>query len=163
MADLSLEVVIGQIINVLDETFIFRKKPWTYFTDNKPDAGFVGLLERLSAADVSRPIAGTSIVSHVHHVVFSLVESAAWISGDHSHRDWNESWRVNSVTDDEWSQMLDHLRASFLALRNAIRENAGKDILTVGGTIGVLAHMAFHLGAIRQKVALLRSNFSELQ
>lgn len=156
MADLSLEVVIGQIINVLDETFIYRKRPWTYFTDNKPDAGFVGLLEGLTAEEVSHPIAGTSVVSHVHHVVFSLIEAAAYISGDHSHKDWNESWRVNSVTDEEWAQMLEHLRASFLALRNAIRGNAAKDILTVGGTIGVLAHMAFHLGAIRQKVALLR-------
>lgn len=156
MADLSLDVVIGQIINVLDETFIYRKKPWTYYTDNKPDAGFLGFLEGLSAADVSTPIAGTSIVSHVHHVIFSLLESTAWISGDHSHKDWNESWRVNSVSDVEWSQMLDNMRASFLALRNAIRENAAKDILTIGGTVGVLAHMAFHLGAIRQKAGLLK-------
>lgn len=155
MADLSLEVVIGQIINVLDETFIYRKKPWTYYTDNKPDAGFVGLLEGLTAEAVSRPIAGTSIVSHVHHVVFSLIEAAAYISGDHSHKDWNES-RINSVNDGEWLQIRDHMRASFLALRNAIRENAAKDILSIGGTVGVLAHMAFHLGAIRQKVGLLR-------
>ncbi|MCI0617179.1 hypothetical protein L0244_29735 [bacterium] len=156
MADLSLDVVIGQVINVLDETFIYRKKPWTYFTDSKPDAGFIGLLQGLNAADVSRPIAGTSIVSHVHHVIFSLLESTAWIRGDHSHKDWKESWRVSSVTDSEWAEMLDHLRASFLALRIAIRENGAKDILTIGGTIGVVAHMAFHLGAIRQKVALLR-------
>lgn len=156
MADLSLDVVIGQVINVLDETFIYRNKQWTYFTDNKPDAGFIGLLEGLNAADVSRPIAGTSIVSHVHHVIFSLLESAAWIRGDHSHKDWNESWRVSSVTDSKWSEMLDHMRASFLALRIAIRENGAKDILTIGGTIGVVAHMAFHLGAIRQKVTLLR-------
>ena len=156
MADLSLDVVIGQVINVLDETFIYRKKQWTYFTDNKPDAGFIGLLQGLNAADVSLPIAGTSIVSHVHHVIFSLLESAAWIRGDHSPKDWNESWRVSSVTDSEWSQMLDHIRASFLALRIAIRENGANDILTIGGTIGVVAHMAFHLGGIRQKVALLR-------
>ncbi len=156
MSDLSLDAVIRQIINVLDETFIYRKKPWTYFTDNKPDAGFLGLLEGLNAADASRPIAGTSIVSHVHHVIFSLLESTAWIVGDHSHKDWNESWRVNTVTDEEWSKMLDHMRASFLALRNTIRDRGAADILTVGGTVGVLAHMAFHLGAIRQKVALLR-------
>jgi hypothetical protein len=164
MADLSLDVVIGQVINVLDETFMYRNKQWTYFTDNKPDAGFLGLLESLSASDVSSPIAGTSIVSHVHHVIFSLHESAAWIRGDHSHKDWNESWRINSVTGAEWPQMLDHMRASFLALRVAIRENAAKDILTIGGSFGVLAHMAFHLGAIRQKVTFLRNpNFSERQ
>jgi hypothetical protein len=156
MADLSLDVVIGQVINVLDETFIYRNKQWTYFTDNKPDAGFIGLLQGLNAEDVSRPIAGTSIVSHVHHVIFSLHESSAWIRGDHSPKDWNESWRVSSVTDSEWSEMLDHMRASFLSLRIAIRENGAKDILTIGGTIGVVAHMAFHLGAIRQKIALMR-------
>lgn len=156
MAELSLDVVIGQIVNVLDETFIFRNKPWTYFTDNKPDAGYLGLLENLSATDASRPIGGTSIVSHVHHVIFSLLESGAWIRGDHSHRDWNESWRVNSVTDEEWSKMLEYVRTSFLALRTAIKDNGAKDIMTIGGTVGVLAHMAFHLGAIRQKVTLLR-------
>jgi hypothetical protein len=156
MADLSLDVVIGQIVNVLDETFIYRKRAWTYFTDNKPDAGFLGLLETLSATDASRAIGGSSVASHAHHVIFSLLESAAWIRGDHSHRDWKESWRVSSVSDEEWLQMLDYMRGSFLALRNAIKENGAKDIMTIGGAVGALAHMAFHLGAIRQKVGLLR-------
>jgi hypothetical protein len=156
MGELSLNVVIGQIVNVLDETFIYRNKPWTYFTDNKPDAGFIGLLDGLTAADVSRPMAGTSIVSHVHHVIFSLLESAAWMRGDHSHKDWKLSWRVNTVNDQEWSKILDHTRSAFLVLRTTIQDKAATDILTFGAAIGVLAHMAFHLGAIRQKVALLR-------
>ncbi len=156
MADISMDVVIGQLLGVLDETFIYKSKPWTYFTDNKPDAGFLGLLATVHASDASRNIGGTSIAAHAHHINFSLHESASWIRGDHSQRDWKQSWSITTVDDAAWARMKEEMHSAYADLREAIQTQAASSIEAFGGAAGVIGHMAFHLGAIRQKVALLR-------
>ncbi|HSE43232.1 MAG TPA: hypothetical protein VLH08_20910 [Acidobacteriota bacterium] len=152
----SIHEAVQQLQAVLDECFIYVDKPWTYFTDNKPDAGFIGLLNTISVAEASRKIAGTSIASHAHHVRFSLIESASWIRGDHSERDWAESWKVNDVNEDEWSKMRHEILKAYEDLREAIGSHASGNAEAFGGAAGVVAHMAFHLGAIRQKAAVVR-------
>jgi hypothetical protein len=156
MAQVSIDIAIGQLQAVLDECFIHVNKPWTYFTDNKVDAGFIGLLGTINAEEASRNIAGTSIASHAHHVRFSLAEAAVWIRGDHAPVDWKESWRISSVDHAEWIKIQKDISKSYQAVRDAIGSHASSSVEAFGGAAGVLAHMAFHLGAIRQKVALIR-------
>jgi hypothetical protein len=156
MDQVSIDIVIGQLQAVLDECFIYVKKPWTYFTDNKPDAGFIGLLQTIKAEEASRKIAGTSIASHAHHVRFSLKESAAFIRGSHEEVDWKESWSVASVNEAEWSKMRDDIQKAYQDLREAIGSKGASTTQAFGGAVGLVAHTAFHLGAVRQKVALLR-------
>jgi hypothetical protein len=155
MMAVSINDAINQLLAVLDECFIPVDRTWTYFTDNKPDAGFIGLLSKLSAADASRKIAGNSIASHAHHVRFSLIEAASWIRGDHSQRDWAESWNVNEVDNEVWSRIRQEIFEAYKDLREAIGSHAFSDVEAFGGAAGVVAHMSFHLGAIRQKAALL--------
>ena len=152
----SVSEAIGQLQAVLDECFIYVNRPWTYFTDNKPDAGFVGLLNKISAVDASRKIAGNSIASHAHHVRFSLIEAATWIRGDHSQRDWGASWKVNEVNEEQWSKIRQEISKAYEDLREAIGSHASSNVEAFGAAAAVVAHMAFHLGAIRQKAALLR-------
>ena len=64
--------------------------------------------------------------------------------------DWSASWRKTTVSEDEWR-----------ALRAALRDEAGRwlkawrvprDVqeIELNGMIGSVAHLAYHLGAIRQ-------------
>jgi len=152
MAEISMDVV-AQLLDVLDEAFEPPQKGWTYFTDNRADAGLFGTLLKLSAAVASRPCGGTSIAAHVHHVIFGLEASAAWIRGDRTSRNWQESWRVSTVDDATWSGMLDELRSQYNELRRSIETSAASSAEAMGGAIGAIAHVAYHLGAIRQKVA----------
>jgi hypothetical protein len=154
MADIPMNVVIGQLLGVLDEAFEHPPKPWTYFTDNSADAGFFGTLSKLNAAEASRISGGTSIAAHVHHVTFGLVVSSAWIQGDRSKRDWQESWRVSTVDDAAWSQMQEQLRREYKILRQTIEAHASSGVEAFGGAIAAITHVAYHLGAIRQKVVL---------
>jgi hypothetical protein len=158
MANIPMEVVIGQLLGVLDEAFEHPPMPWTYFTDNSADAGFFDTLAKLSAAEVSRSSGGTTIAAHVHHVAFGLSVSSAWIQGDRSRRNWQESWRVSTVDDAAWSRLQEQLRSEYKNLRQVIESNTLSGVEAFGGAIAAIAHVANHLGAIRQKVVLKKTN-----
>lgn len=148
-----MDVVIGQLVDVLREAFEGPPERWSYFTDTGADGGLLGTLAKLTAPEASRLWGGTSIAAHVHHVTFGLAASSAWIRGDRSPRDWQESWRISAVDDAAWSRMLDELRSGYKDLRQAIESHALSSVEAMGGAIGAIAHVAYHLGAIRQKVA----------
>lgn len=153
MTDISIKAAIEQLLGVLDEAFEHPQKPWTYFTDHGADAGFFGALAKLSAAEASRLSGGTSIAAHAHHVVFSLAVSSAWIQGDRSSRNWQESWRLSTVDDAAWSRLQEQLRSEYKKLRQIIASQAFSGVEAFGGAIAAIAHAAYHLGAIRQKMA----------
>jgi hypothetical protein len=115
-----------------------------------------GALAALDAATASKGVAGSSIAAHAHHVVFALEASAGWIRGERHPRDWDSSWRVQTVDAAAWKQTLADLRTRYEELKAAIGKHAGGSVEALGGAIGVIAHVAYHLGAIKQKLAMLR-------
>jgi len=63
MAAIDVNEVVGQILDVLREAFEGPKERWSYFTDNRSDAGLFGTLGRLAASDASRIRGKTSIAA----------------------------------------------------------------------------------------------------
>jgi hypothetical protein len=118
--------------------------------------GLLQFLPGLSAEEASRPWGGTSIAAHVYHLIFSLEASMASVSGDRTRRDWKESWRVSTVDPETWERMQEELRAGYETLRQAIEEHATESIESMGEAVAAVAHVAYHLGALRQKLALNR-------
>ena len=153
MAAIDVHEVVGQILDVLREAFEGPKERWSYFTDNRSDAGLFGTLGKLAAEDASRVRGKTSIAAHVNHVIFGLDASARWIEGDRTTRNWKESWNAGSVSSDEWARMRDKLRVSYQDMRRDVELYASTSKESMGGVIGALAHVAYHLGAIRQKIS----------
>lgn len=153
MAAIDVHEIVGQILDVLGEAFEGPKERWSYFTDNRSDAGLFGTLGKLAAADASRTLGKTSIAAHVHHVIFGMDASARWIEGNRTTHDWKESWSTDTVNDAEWARMREKLRSSYKDMRRDIELYASSSKESMGGVIGALAHVAYHLGAIRQKVS----------
>jgi hypothetical protein len=153
---IPVESAVEHLAAVLREAFEGPAEPhWSYFAD--PDGGLLETLEPLSAADASRAVGGASIAAHAYHVSFGLEASAAWIGGDRTSRDWAQSWTVTTVTDAGWRELRGQLRARYAALRDAVERGAAGSGEAVGGAVGAVAHVAYHLGEIRQKLAVLRS------
>jgi hypothetical protein len=81
-----------------------------------------------------------------------------WAAGDNPFKDadWSASWRKTAVTDAEWRQLRADLRAEtnrwlpVLGTSREVRE------IELNGMFGSIAHLAYHLGAIRQINSLLR-------
>lgn len=156
MTDNENRLMVDQLVAVLREAFDGPPTPWSYFTDHGADAGLLGTLAKVSAAEASRPVAGTTIAAHVHHIVFGLEASSAWIRGDRNQRNWKDSWSVSAVDDATWTKMLDQLRSGYDDLKQAIEAFAPSSAEAAGGSIGAVAHLAYHLGAIKQKVGMSR-------
>jgi len=146
---------LEQLIAVLREGFEGPQQPWSYFTDHGPKAGWFALLDGLSAEEASKPSGpnGTTIAAHVHPMVFSLSASVDFIMDRWEGRDWSESWRVSTVDEAQWRELRDQLRAGYEALLDAFRQRARVDERSFGGALAAVAHVAYHLGAVGQKLA----------
>ena len=160
MSELTGAAILRQLLNVLREALDGSSGPWSYFIDNRPGGGLFGALAPLSAAEASRPWGDTTIAAHVHHVAFAMEVSAASIEGDDTHRDWDQSWRVTTVDEAGWTQLISRLRREYERLRQAVGSRAAASEDAFGGAVGVIAHVAYHLGSIRQKIVALRADQS---
>ncbi len=78
-------------------------------------------------------------------------------AGERTPRNWRESWRVTTVDEAAWGRLREDLRRGYEDLSQAIDASGASSEEAIGGVIGAIAHTAYHLGAIRQKLALLPS------
>ena len=128
---------------------------------NPGDPGLLRQLESISAATASiRPAPGKPLLAaHVDHVYYGLSLLNRYEAGEENpwaDADWNASWRVSSVTEEEWRRLLAKLRQAAASWREAAaRRNDWTDI-DAAGVISSVAHTAYHLGAIRQILAMVR-------
>ena len=156
MRSVDAEMVVQQLIDVLREALEGpREQRWSYFTDNNPEAGFLGTLRALSAEQASQVIGTASVASHVYHTIFGMEVSAAWITGNRVAHDWSQSWKVTEVTEAEWQEMIGRLENQYHTLSQSIGAFALTDEIAAGVSAGGLAHVAYHLGAVQQKLELI--------
>ncbi len=157
MAAVGMREMLQQVLGVLTEAFEGPQDSWSYFTDTGRDGGLFGTLERLDAPAASRRLGRTSIAAHVNHVIFGLNASVRWIEGDRRTHSLAESWGVSSVDEREWARARERLRSAYGDLRRSIELYAAESEKAMAGAVGALAHVAYHLGAIRQKVSFAAS------
>ncbi len=155
MPESSADLVLNQLAAVLREAIEGSPERWSYFTHSGQKGGFIGTLTPLTAQDASRPVAGTSIAAHVHHVAWGMDATAAWIRGDRNGRDWKESWKITTVDEEAWTRLVGELRRQYDQLRQTIHSHALDGEEAFGGAVAAIAHLAYHLGAVRQKIGLL--------
>jgi hypothetical protein len=135
----------------------------TWFVDNDPDCGFIGTIKALSAAQASKPASegdSLTVASHAAHLRFALGLANRAARGENAYAGvkWSESWTPRVVDDAEWKALAAGLRAEYLAFREVLAKGDfwnDEDILT--GTLGLLCHGAWHLGAIRQALGLIKA------
>ena len=121
---------------------------------NQGDAGLHAALERLSAAEASsRQDGGGSIAAHVDHLRYGLSLINRWANGDlppWPDMDWTASWRIEVVSDGEWEELRHELRRESDAWAEVLRTPREVTEVQAGWMVGTVAHLAYHLGAIRQ-------------
>ena len=122
---------------------------------NPGDVGLLRSLDTLSSDAASRtsPGGGASIAAHVDHLCFGLELMNSWSAGNPdpwTGADWTASWRRTAVTDAEWSALRGRLRAAAEQWRSALATPREMTAPELSGVIGSVAHLAYHLGAMRQ-------------
>ena len=97
--------------------------------------------------------AGSTIAGHVHHLSSSLALSTGALRGESTTRDRSRTWTVAAVDDAGWAALRTRLRREYENLVIAVETHATWDEDALGVAFGAIAHTAYHLGAIRQRLA----------
>jgi len=80
------------------------------------------------------------------------VLSTLGLRGQATSRDRGRSWTVSTVDDAGWADLQAQLRREYDSLYVAVEMHALWDEDALGVAIGAIAHAAYHLGAIRQRL-----------
>lgn len=155
-------VLTRAAITLFDEAYIGPHTPGqTWFADNEPDCGVLGTLENVDADEASRVLhegEDETIAAHTAHLLFAVSLAKRGILGEApAAADWSASWRQRRVNAEEWEDLKGSLRREVEELRRLI-EGGGcwKTETLLTDTLAHIAHGAWHLGAIRQALGLVK-------
>jgi hypothetical protein len=117
-------------------------------------------LETVTAEEASIPVGGkcASLAAQVAHVTFymEVLERAA-IQNDTTPADWGEIWRtIEKVTPEEWETSKNKLKQTYQHMNKLFHENKMWNEDTIGGSMAIVVHTAYHLGEIRQALCVLK-------
>ena len=150
------ELLTSEINDLFDETFeqvkgIYLDRGTSLFET----------LATISAEEASVPVSDTcaSIAAQVEHVRFYLDVLGRAMRGEEIGKvNWDETWQVESVTDEEWAESNARLRNAYGSVRDLVEsfdDWMGEDQLA--GALAVIVHTAYHLGEIRQALCTVKS------
>jgi len=156
MSTIQSEHFAKALLMVLDETF---DNVHGYYLDR--NTSLFETLSTITAEEASIPVGGkcATLAAQVKHVVLYLDVIEKFARNPHPPQtDWGEIWRtVSQVTPEEWAATQVELRASYNRILEWIKATpAWLDEVQVGIPIGLIAHIAYHLGEIRQALCTLR-------
>jgi hypothetical protein len=145
--------VVNALLNVLNE-LIDGSAPGAAWVLNPEDPGLINSLDKLSAEEASAvPLGrGASIAAHVDHLRYGLELLNSWSRGEKpfADADYSASWRLETVWEPEWALKREALRREAYAWRKALHHFRDLTDLELTGVVASVAHLAYHLGAIRQ-------------
>lgn len=130
------------------------------FVLNSGDAGLLASLDKLGAADASLSVhGGATISAHAQHVRYGLSLMNRWATdGGNPFADakWDEAWKTSVVDESEWREIRVGLRDEARAWLRALGSPREVTTVELSGMIASIAHLAYHLGAMRQIAASAR-------
>jgi hypothetical protein len=161
MKTLTVKTVIGSVVELLTEAYEGPPDPSrTWFIDNEPDSGVLGILAGVSAEEASISVdgsrnTGTTIASNAEHLRWSLSAMNAAIRGEPLGK-WEESWRLLEADEIAWDRLRSALRSEFEGLRQALNSQTELPEEYLSGLLALVPHAAYHLGTIRQMIERVR-------
>jgi hypothetical protein len=153
--------VINAIITLFTEAYAGPPNPSsTWFIDNEPDSGILGLIATVSAAEASwssnHNSPGTSIASHAEHLRWSLANANSALEGKPYQANWSESWTTLEVDQMKWDWLRLSLRTEYEMLIENLQKQKDMSGDFLLGTLALLPHAGYHLGTIRQLIERAR-------
>jgi hypothetical protein len=152
---IAVEDFRSGLLIVLEE--ILEKVEHSYMLDQ--GTSLFETLATISAEEASKHISSqcaplSAQVNHTRFYIDALFEGMA--SGYEKKFDWESSWQVGEVTEEEWQDLIRRLRVAYEQVQEFARTNETWDAQFIGGAFALVGHCAYHLGEIRQGLGVLR-------
>jgi hypothetical protein len=141
------------LVTLAHELLHGPEKPGQAYMLNTGDIGLLRSLDAISADGASRRSqGGATIAAHVDHLRFGLSLMNAWSGGASpwDTADFTASWKISAVSEGEWRDLRSRFRAESERWLDAMRERRELTDEEANILLGAVAHLAYHLGAIRQ-------------
>jgi hypothetical protein len=153
--------VLQSIITLFSEAYAGPPDPSsTWFIDNEPDSGILGIIDGVSAPEASwssrKNDPGTTIASHVEHLCWSLANANGALQGRPYQANWKESWNTIDADEMKWAQLKQDLKTEFEALLLNLQKQTELSGNYLLGVMALVPHAAYHLGNIRQLIERAR-------
>jgi len=124
------------------------------FILNSGDAGLLRSLDRIPADEASLSTnGGATLAAHAQHLRYGLSLMNRWgREGGNPFADakWDEAWKTSAVTAAEWDAIRGGLRDEIAGWQEVLKTPREVADVELSGMIASIAHLAYHLGAIRQ-------------
>jgi hypothetical protein len=147
MADRAQDVFAATLFVLLKETF--EGPGGRVYLDK--GGGLFPTLDTLTAEAASHvPCAGgQTIAAHCAHLAYYVRVNHNSALGREQPVDWASSWQPQHVGDREWEALKGRVREEYAALIETLGSLETWGEQQAGDSIAILAHTAYHLGAIR--------------
>ena len=143
------------VLGLLTETFETHHGIYT-----EKGTSLLETLETISAAEASVPVGGAcaTLAAQVAHTAFYIeVLERAMAGEDVEQTDWEHIWNtVKEVSPEQWEASKAHLAETYRRVRVAV-EGFDTWSETRLWVLGMIVHSAYHLGAIRQALCVVKS------
>src|SRR5262245_52297113 len=157
MTPIARTQITNELIKLLKETFEGPEPTGPSAFLNK-GCGLFQTLEGVSSEMASAQAwpEGSTIAAHTEHVRFYIDVHDKLLLGFKDKIDWEESWRVKTVSGEQWNLLRDNLRLAYTKVREDLRgvSDWGEDESSIA--MAIITHTAYHLGAIRQLLLAVR-------
>ncbi len=124
------------------------------FVLNSGDRGLLQSLDAVSASDASGSMnGGASLAAHAKHLAYGLSLMNSWArdgGNPFANANWDDAWKTTDVSSEEWDAIRRSLREEATRWADALASPRGLSQVELSGMIGSVAHLAYHLGAMRQ-------------
>ena len=132
------------------------------FEATDPPGWFDGLLTTLEAIDATTasnpPALGrSSIAGHCAHLRYSLELTNAWLRNESLEVDFSQAWALQRVDDATWNDLKKSITHQYERMLEFTRSRESWSEETLVMDMKSALHVAYHVGAIRQILALLKS------
>ena len=119
--------------------------------------GFFDTIDGIDAKQASRSFSdgSTTIAAHCEHVRFYLEFLSNYMSEKFTMVDWQDSWKTKTVSDAEWTALRGQLHKTYQMVTDTFNDIETWNDFKISGALGILAHTAYHLSAIRQILKII--------
>jgi hypothetical protein len=128
--------------------------PGDAFILNSGDVGLLRSIDKLRAVDASRSVNdGATIAAHAQHLRYGLSLMNRWADeggNPFASAMWDEAWKIAAVDAGQWDEIRRGLHIEAHRWLEALGSPRSTTAAELSGMIGSIAHLAYHLGAIRQ-------------
>lgn len=140
---------LKEILVILRETFEGSLEgQGSAFLDS--GVGFFNTIAAVNAEQASRFVSGTTIAAHTEHAKFYLDRLVEFLNGRTEKVNWEDSWLIETVNEAEWNSLRETVNRTYENVLRGFAAIETWDQNNIGEAIAMIAHTAYHLGAIRQ-------------